>query len=123
MANRTRNHPFSVRLTAEELATWEQIQSISGLSKTDFFVKRMKNSVIKLYSFDETLNTIYKELRKIGVNLNQIAALANSGRLPQTEHEICNFQNQYYKVMSSLKAFLDCPMIKESVVNFGGDVP
>ena len=77
----------------------------------------------QVYHFDEILNTLYKELRKIGVNLNQVAALANSGRLPQAEIEIYNMLKIYNGVMTSLKAFLDKPLIHAEILESRGVVP
>ena len=115
MSNRKRKHSFSILLSDEEYALWLKKQGASGLSKTDYFVKLMSGSVIKMYSFDEELKILYKELRKIGVNLNQIAAPANSGRLPESERKIWNMREKYNSVMLSIKAFLDKPLLNVKV--------
>ena len=123
MAQRKRKHSFSILLSDEEYALWLKKHNASGLNKTDYFVRLLKGSVIKVFNFDKDLNALYKELRKIGVNLNQIAALANSGRLPEAEREIHNMLSYYNSVMGSLKAFLDKPLINAEISEGGGDSP
>ncbi|MCL2072201.1 MAG: MobC family plasmid mobilization relaxosome protein [Oscillospiraceae bacterium] len=100
-----------------------QKQQASKLGNTDFFVSLLKGSTIKVYNFNETANELYRELRKIGVNLNQIAMLANSGRLPEAERGIWNMLNAYYGVMESLKLSLDKPLINAEILEIRGDVP
>jgi hypothetical protein len=71
-------------------------------------------------SFNDTVNSLYNELRKIGVNLNQIAALANSGRLPQAEIEIRNMLGVYNVVMVQLQAFLEKPLVNARIIEESG---
>jgi len=49
MTNRTRNRPFSVRLTDGEYALWLRKHKASKLGKTDYFIRMLKSSVIKVY--------------------------------------------------------------------------
>jgi len=123
MKNRIRNHNFSVRLSDEEYLLFLKKQSASKLGNTDFFVSMLKNTTIKVYYFNETMNDLYRELRKIGVNLNQVAMLANSGRLPEAEREIWNMKSYYNSVMKSLKLFLDKPLINAEILEVRSDVP
>lgn len=76
--NRVRDKQFNIRLTKEELAAFEKKRTASGLGKTDFFVKMVRDTDIKVYLFDDDVKAIMHELRKIGVNLNQVAYLANT---------------------------------------------
>ena len=119
MTNRTRNRPFSVRLTDGEYALWLRKHKASGMGKTDYFIKLLKSSVIKVYFFSEVIAELHKDLRKIGVNLNQIAAYANSGYFPQAEQEIRNIYPLYESVMLSLKNFLDRPLINARMIESG----
>jgi hypothetical protein len=116
MTNRTRNRPFSVRLTDEEYALWLAKHKASKMGKTDYFVKLLKSSVIKVYFFSEVTLALHKDLRKIGVNLNQIAAYSNSGYFPQAEQEIRIIYNRYCDVMKRLKSFLDRPLINAKII-------
>jgi len=76
----------------------------------------LQGSTIKVFYFSQAINSLYSELRKIGVNLNQIALLANSGYLQQAENEIASMHKSYTEVMERLKAFLDKPPIEISEV-------
>jgi len=111
MSNRKRNRQFAIRITEDELALFNIKQSLAKLSKTDFFVEMVNDTKIISYHFTEEVHEIYRELRKIGVNLNQIAAHANSGYFPQAEQEIRNIYPHYESVIVALKSFLEKPLI------------
>ena len=119
MANRTRNRPFYVRLTDEEYALWLRKHKASKLGKTDYFVRMLKGSIIKVYFFSQELNNLCRELKKIGVNLNQIAYYANAGYFPQAEQEIRNIYACYSEVMEQLKVFLDKPLVNAKIIESG----
>ena len=113
--NRKRNCQFNIRITEEEQALFNIKQSLNKLSKTDFFTQMVNDTVIKTYQFNAEIQEIYHELRKIGVNLNQIAAHVNSGYFPQAESEIKQIYPLYESVMLKLKAFLEKPLINAKV--------
>ena len=119
MANRTRNRPFCVRLTDEEYALWLRKNKASKLGKTDYFVRMLKGSVIKVYFFSEVLNNLCRELKKIGVNLNQIAYYCNAGYFPQAESEIKGIYGSYNSVMYRLGNFLDRPLVNAEIIESG----
>jgi hypothetical protein len=118
--NRKRKNYFAIRISDDEQKLWNQKQKISGLSKTEYFIKLLKSSVIKVYFFSQEISEIHKDLRKIGVNLNQIAYHVNAGYFPQAELEIKNIYALYSAVMGSLKAFLDCPLINARIIESEG---
>ena len=113
--NRKRDRQFAIRITEEEQALFNIKQSLSGLSKTDFFVEIVNDTVIKMYQFNANIHEIHRDLRKVGVNLNQIAAYANSGYFPQAELEIRQIFTIYESVMLSLKSFLEKPLINAKI--------
>ena len=117
--NRKRDRQFAIRITEEEQALFNIKQSLSKLSKTDFFTQMVNDTVIKTYQFNAEVQEIYHELRKIGVNLNQIATHANSGYFPQAEMEIKQIYPLYESVMLSLKAFLEKPLINARITEVG----
>ena len=47
--NRNRNIQFNIRLTEKELSAYEKKRAVSGLGKTDFFVRLIGSSTIKVY--------------------------------------------------------------------------
>ena len=61
---RKRNNQFAIRLSDSELVLWNSKQSASGMGKTEFFLKMLKSTRIKVYSFNETLKALYNELRQ-----------------------------------------------------------
>ena len=119
MPKRKRNHQFNLRISDYELQLFAQKHSASGLSKTDYFVKMLNSSVIKVYDFNKTAAQLYSELRKIGVNINQIAYLANAGFIPKAELEILNISALYSDVMTRLKEFLERPLVNARIENGG----
>ena len=110
--NRTRNIQFNIRLTEKELAAFEQKRAISGLSKTDFFVKLIRSCNIKVYRFDDEVKDIMHELRKTGVNLNQVAYLVNIMQDGQALKELRNMQVSFCIAMDRLSKFLDKPLVE-----------
>ena len=116
---RKRNNQFAIRLSDSELALWNIKQSASGLGKTEFFLKMLKNTRIKVYSFNESLKLLYNELRHIGGNLNQAAYLVNVGGYTEAAIEIGAMYQQYMDLMNSFQRFIDNPMINATVI----DVP
>jgi hypothetical protein len=72
---------FTVRLTDCELKKLERLSEITGRSTADLMREKLfrgKFPEPKLARID--LNT-FLELKKIGVNLNQLTRLAHSGRI------------------------------------------
>ena len=108
--NRIRNIQFNIRLTEKELAAFEKKRAESGLGKTDFFVRLVGSSTIKVYRFDNEVKVIMHELRKIGVNLNQVAYLVNIMQDGQALKELRNMQASFCIAMDRLSKFLDKPL-------------
>ncbi|MBP3856973.1 MAG: mobilization protein [Ruminiclostridium sp.] len=116
---RKRNNQFAIRLSDSELALWNSKQSASGLGKTEFFLKMLKSTRIKVYSFNESLKLLYNELRHIGGNLNQAAYLVNIDRFEAAAMEIDMMFNEFEEAMRRFQKFIDNPMINATVI----DVP
>lgn len=117
LQNRKRNNQFSVRLSDEELALWNKKQNASGLGKTEFFVKLLRSKKVQVYRFNDTIDLLYKELRRIGVNLNQLAYLANSGRLQEAVFGLNRMQEEYISVMDRLVMFLEKPLVNAHIID------
>ena len=111
--NRNRDKQFNIRLTEKELDMFERKRQASGLSKTDFFMKLVRGSNIKVFRFDEEVKTIVHELRKIGVNLNQVAYLVNIMQDSKALRELHCMQEGFCAAMDRLSAFLDKPLVEE----------
>ena len=108
--NRNRDMQFNIRLTESELEEFEKKRAASGLGKTDFFVKMVRDSNIKVYRFDDDVKAIMHELRKIGVNLNQVAYLANTFQSDKAQIALRYYQSSFSAAMDRLSAFLDKPL-------------
>ena len=114
---RKRNNQFAIRLSDSELALWNSKQSSSGLGKTEFFLKMLKSTRIKVYSFNESLKLLYNELRHIGNNLNQAAYLVNIDRFDVAAREIDAMYQEFMNLMKRFQKFIDNPMINATVID------
>lgn len=111
--NRNRNIQFNIRLTEKELEAFEKKRKASGLSKTDLFVKLINDCNIKVYRFDDEVKAIVHELRKIGVNLNQVAYLVNIMQDGLAVREVKHMHGSFCEAMDRLSAFLDKPLTED----------
>lgn len=113
---RKRNNQFAIRLSDSELALWNSKQSASGMGKTEFFLKMLKSTRIKVYCFNESLKLLYNELRHIGVNLNQAAYLVNVDRFDVAAREIDAMYREFMNLMNKFQKFIDNPMINATII-------
>ena len=95
---RTRSHQVSFRLSDKEYALLQERLTASQLSLTKFFIETIsKGKVIVINDFVPLLS----EMKRQGVNLNQLARRANQFS-PLSEHEIINTfqqgQNTYRRL-------------------------
>lgn len=111
--NRNRDKQFNIRLNAKEFAAFEKKRKASGMSKTDFFMQLVRSSNIKVYRFDDEVKAIMHELRKIGVNLNQVAYLVNIMQDGEALRELHRMQEGFCMTMDRLSRFLDKPLVEE----------
>ena len=100
---RKRSHQVSFRLNDKEYAQLQQKLAASRLSLTEFFIETIsKGKVIVISDFLPLLG----ELKRQGVNLNQLARRANQFS-PVSEQEIFltlqQCQNTYRKLIELLK--------------------
>lgn len=108
--NRRRSHQLSFRLTDSELALWNKKQAASGLNKTEFLLKMLGGTKVKIYCFNEAVKPLYSELRKIGVNLNQIAYNTNIGQYCEAANQLLIIRNQHSEITNRIREFLDNPL-------------
>ncbi len=109
MPNRRRYHSISLKLTDEELQLWNTKYEASGLSKTDYLMQAIRNSEVRIYSIEESINPLIHEIRKIGTNLNQLAYFSNIGQDSKVRAEIGAIRITNEAVMKRILAFLDNP--------------
>lgn len=109
MINRKRNHSICLKLTDEEYDLWTSKQKASGLSKTDYLIKAISRSEVRIYSIEENIAPLVHEIRKIGTNLNQLAYFSNIGQDERVRAEIGAIRRTNDKVMGKLSDFLNDP--------------
>ena len=86
------------------------------MGKTEFFLKMLKSTRIKVYSFNESLKLLYNELRHIGGNLNQAAYLVNVDRFDVAAREIDAMYQEFMNMMNKFQKFIDNPMINATII-------
>ena len=114
---RNRNRQLSIRLSEKEFAAFEKKRIESVLSKTEFLLKLLKSSKIQVFRFGDSVKDLHYELRKIGVNINQIAYLVNTGRDVQAKYELHQMSRQYEEVLDRLNHFLDAPRVNAQIIS------
>lgn len=103
------------------MSLFERKRAATGLSKTEFLLKLLKSAKIQVFQFSDTIKTLHGELRKIGVNLNQIAYLVNIGQDEQARRELGQMSREYDEVLDRVKHFLDAPLVNAQIIS-GGEV-
>ena len=97
----------------------EQKAESQRIEQTEFLLKILDKSDVKIYQFNNTIKAIFHELQMTGNNLNQIAYLANCGYFHEAADKIPAFQKQYNSVMESLQSFIEKPIVDMYVVEAG----
>ena len=87
---RTRSHQVSFRLNDKEYALLRRKLAASGKSLTEFFIETIRKGKVMVIS---DFIPLLSELKRQGVNLNQLARRANQFS-PLSEHEIINTLQQ-----------------------------
>lgn len=109
MPNRRRYHSISLKLTDEDLQLWNTKHEASGLSKTDYLIKVIQDSEVRIYSVADDIAPLIHEIRKIGTNLNQLAYFSNIGQEYRVRAEIEAIRKTNDRVMGQLSDFLNDP--------------
>ncbi len=73
---------FTIRLTLEEQRKLNELAAICGTSSRLFAREKIFKGSFPKQKMPKIDVGVYTELKKIGVNINQIAKHVNSGRLP-----------------------------------------
>ncbi|MBQ8960858.1 MAG: mobilization protein [Ruminococcus sp.] len=115
MPNRKRNHSICLKLTDEEYDLWTSKQTASGLSKTDYLIRAISRSEVRIYSIEESISPLIHEIRKIGTNLNQLAYFSNIGQDERVRAEIGAIRRTNDRVMVQLSDFLKNPQFSVKV--------
>lgn len=103
MQNRKREKQIVIRLTEAEYEMLKNKVDKSGLSQQEFLIKAIKNK--KITVIDDIKNLTF-ELKKIGINLNQIAHLCNEGKIYNCKKEIIEIQRGLADVWQLLRQLI-----------------
>lgn len=76
MANRTRPKQVVIRMTDDEFNTVKEKVELSGMKQQEYLIKAITGKNI---TNTDGLKELTPELKRIGVNLNQIAKTCNQG--------------------------------------------
>ena len=103
--NRNRNHILYIRLNDKEYASFEAQREKTGLNKTDFLIRLIQSREIKVFNIQPELQEIVHELKKQGVNLNQIARSLNQNPYSPTNTSLTDLQTKYRQISDQLLTF------------------
>ena len=99
---RSQTKQIVIRMTEEEFTRLKKKISKSGLNQAEYLRKAVLN---KRIVSTEGISELMKELKRIGINLNQIARKANQG-YPATVQEIQKTNEELGGIWLLLKQFL-----------------
>ncbi|MGL6201391.1 MAG: plasmid mobilization protein [Lachnospiraceae bacterium] len=100
--NRNRNNIVYIRLNDEEYDSFEKQREKTGLNKTDFLIQLIESREIKVFNINPELHEIIHELKKQGVNLNQIARALNQNPYSPTNTSLTYLQTEYRQLSDQI---------------------
>lgn len=103
MAQRKRSKQVKIYLSDDEYNAYMEQVNLSRLSQTDFFVRCVCKK--KIYVIDGLRETLI-ELKKIGVNLNQISKNLNGGFFQNADKELAEIKMDFRKLKASILVIL-----------------
>lgn len=104
--NRKRKYPCQFYVDEEELAFIKYKMTKAGIKNQSEYLRQMAvyGKTVNLDFSD--LRPIYNEINKIGVNLNQVARIANTtGTLYR--NDIADLRDKFQTIISSIEAIAD----------------
>ena len=85
-----RQHHLRARLTADELAVFEERVRAAGVCRSDYIRQAALTGRLAVAAPAKSNPALIAELNKIGVNLNQMTRTANAnGRVPPELTRLC----------------------------------
>ncbi len=103
MANKTRPNRVIFRLSDEELETLKRKIEEAGTTQQEYLQKAALG--INITNTDG-IKEIYPELKRQGVNLNQIAKKLNETGFVDYKHDLSNTMKEVREVWQLLKQYL-----------------
>jgi hypothetical protein len=105
--HRNRNNIIYIRLSNREYTSFETQRNKTGLNKTDFLVQLIQKRTIKVFNIQPELQSIIYELKKQGVNLNQIAHSLNQDPFISAHINLTNIQEKYEIISNQILDFFN----------------
>ena len=104
--NRKRKYPCQFYVDEEELAFIKYKMTKAGIKNQSEYLRQMAVYGKTVYLDFSDLRPIYNEINKIGVNLNQVARIANTtGTLYR--NDIADLRDKFQTIISSIEAIAD----------------
>jgi hypothetical protein len=103
--NRTRPKQIVIRMTDEEFNTLKEKVDKSGMKQQEYLIKAITGKTI---TNTDGLKELTPELKRIGVNLNQIAKTCNQGNQASYD-EIQRIGEELNEVWQSLRRLAQKP--------------
>lgn len=101
--NRIKRNTIYCRVSPEEKSHIEDSAKRAGQKPTDYMRSVLLSKRIKSPKIDHTAGLeIAKELRKIGVNLNQLTKLSHMGLIDDCSIELSKIRNQLQEIFIKL---------------------
>ena len=102
---RKRNRTISIRVSDQEYETIQKKLSETGLTQQAFILKAVEGATIstaedkqQLKEINLKLSDLLKQIKGIGVNINQMAYRANACRELPTVQKLSEYQNENEKL-------------------------
>ena len=102
---RKRNRTISIRVSDQEYETIQKKLSETGLTQQAFILKAVEGATIstaedkqQLKEINLKLSDLLKQIKGIGVNINQMAYRANAYRELPTVQKLSEYQNENEKL-------------------------
>jgi transposase-like protein len=99
----------AARLSAEEVRVFDAVTKRCGCRSRSEALRALARSASGFVEFSREenagLDEVARELNKIGVNVNQLARLANSGRLPAGGRQL-DVMSDLRRELAQLRAFM-----------------
>lgn len=91
---------FHVRISREDLQKIDEQARIRKMSRSKFLIQAALNQKVVMVG-NEELRELTVQLRRIGINLNQITTLCNMGKL--TSVNLSDVNNEVTKIWESIE--------------------
>ena len=111
---RKRDHGVFLRMTTAEMELFKEKLTQSGLTQTAFVIKSISGAqiastelAIEMRNQSRLIMDLFSQIRRIGVNINQLAKVANQTGNITAINELQRSTNELIKLHSEIKNLTD----------------